>query len=97
MASAVQERPACAGGGRRDLYAAAPRSIQVLVYGGARSARDDEVSRPRPWSRQRTIFRERRRARDTHDTGATRTRNMRNAADAFHTRFTRSVISSAAS
>jgi hypothetical protein len=38
MASADRGRPAVASGGRRDLYAAARRGVQVFVYGSLADA-----------------------------------------------------------
>jgi hypothetical protein len=75
MASAVRGRLAIASGGRRDLYAAARRGVQVVVCG----------------SMQDACLAESFAARDTHDTFATPTGNIRNRAEKFLTGRSRAV------
>jgi hypothetical protein len=87
MASADRGRPAVASGGRRDLYAGARRGVQVFVYGSVADLRAAESSRAivLETSRARSNLREHSRTRDTHDTFATPTGNIRNHAEKFFT------------
>ena len=63
------------------------------VFATARRVRDEVARRNHALekSRRSSIFREHRRARDTHDTIATRSRNTRNAAEKVHSHRSRVV------
>jgi hypothetical protein len=87
MTSADRGRPAFASGGRRDLYAATRRRVQVFVYGSVEGAWVAEgfAGPSLKHSKVDPISGNFPRARDTHDTFATLTGNKRNQAEKFFT------------